>query len=68
VLADAAEGRAVLADGIDVPGTEVRSACVGVSVGTDDGRMGMPGRDCTPGTPRKENNSLNDASDATAPG
>src|ERR1700674_311444 len=68
VLVDALAGRAVSADGIAVLGIEVRSACVGIAVGTGDGRMGMPGGDCTPGTPEKENNSLNDGSDATALG
>jgi hypothetical protein len=34
------------------------SVSVGVVVGGDDGTVGVPGRDCKPGTPGKENCSL----------
>ena len=40
----------------------------GASVGTEDGRAGIPGGDCAPGTPGNENNSLNDGNDCNAPG
>jgi hypothetical protein len=44
------------------PGTEAASArtsaWLGGAVGGDEGIAGMPGTDCTPGTPGKENMSL----------
>jgi len=48
-------------------GTEGISAAGGC-VGTDEGRTGTPGGDCTPGTPGKENNSLADGIEEAMPG
>jgi hypothetical protein len=45
-----------------------RSAFVDGAVGIAEGNAGTPGGDCTPGTPGKENKSLNDGSDVAEPG
>src|ERR1700723_2221001 len=45
-----------------------RSASVDGIAGVEQGNPGIAGADCTPGTPGKENKSLNDGSDVAAPG
>src|SRR5208282_462689 len=45
-----------------------KSASVDGADGIEVGNAGTPGADCMPGTPGKENNSLNDGSDDAAPG
>ena len=45
-----------------------RSASVDGGAEVEEGNAGTPGADCAPGTPGKENSSLNDGSDVAAPG
>jgi len=44
------------------------SASVDGAAGIEEGDAEMPGADCAPGTPGKENKSLNDGSDVAEPG
>src|ERR1700683_2079402 len=48
--------------------TLCRSVSGDGAFGIEEGDAGMPGADCRPGTPGKENNSLSDGSDVAAPG
>jgi hypothetical protein len=45
-----------------------RSASVDGAAGIEEGNAEVPGADCTPGTPGKENKSLNDGSEVAEPG
>jgi hypothetical protein len=45
-----------------------RSASVDGGAAVEEGNAGIPGADCTPGIPGKDDNSLNDGSDVAEPG